>query len=236
MAEDTITATAPAADSSSADSGLFGPIISTVGNLFGGMTANRMNKRSAHKAMKFSAYMANTAHQREVADLKAAGINPILTGKYGGAPSPQGVTFTSQNEFASAADLPERIASNRASHLALRQAKIVSDNEWMRGQQIAEDVNRIRQDTRISAANAKEAEIRSELSSKEYDYLMSHPDLFETKLLMDTLGVSGNSALGAAGGVGKFLLNRFNPKNDSKSPPFAVDAKTGEILNHPRKR
>lgn len=60
--------------------------------MFGAKDKNEAEIASAREQMAFQERMSNTAHQREIADLQKAGLNPILSAKLGGASSPAGAS------------------------------------------------------------------------------------------------------------------------------------------------
>lgn len=90
-----------------------GAIISGGSALVGGMLSNESNANQSsisrewqgdqeRSGREFSERMSSTAHQRQVKDLKAAGLNPILSAM-GGASAPQasgGSTSTTTQEDA----------------------------------------------------------------------------------------------------------------------------------------
>lgn len=83
-------------------------------NLIGSHQQNQANKGIMREQMAFQERMSNTSYQRAVADMQAAGINPMLAFQQGGASSPPGSSARMENVISPAVSSAMDMARTRA--------------------------------------------------------------------------------------------------------------------------
>lgn len=141
-------------------------------------TAAQRDQAAVQKQMDYSERMSNTAWQRGTADMKAAGINPMLAFQQGGASSPTGSTYQAQLPHSGilSAGVNEQIQTQQAGELMAAQAdKAHADADAVRAQNpvtidslrqtIAESKERIdnlKADTNLKATTAAQAQQQTE--------------------------------------------------------------------------
>ena len=69
---------------------IVGALIGAGASFLGGRRAERVNVGMAREQMRFQERMSSTAYQRAVADMRLAGINPMMAAGQGGASTPGG--------------------------------------------------------------------------------------------------------------------------------------------------
>ena len=147
-----------------------GDILGLAGGILGSKgqsSANAQNVALSREQMEFQERMSSTAHQREVADLKAAGLNPMLSGMGGsGASSPAGTMAKVENSAASASQGVLNVASSR---LLKAQTATAETQAGLNAAQTAKTV----EEARRAAADANVAEFESKsvglLGDREID-------------------------------------------------------------------
>lgn len=125
---------------------------------FGQERTNAQNAQLAREQMAFQADMSGTSYQRAVADMMAAGLNPMLAYSQGGASTPSGQTAVMQNALGAGAT-----SAGQGYQLALNAALNVADIQLKREQAGAagaqEDLNRANMNLALVEAANKAAQL-----------------------------------------------------------------------------
>lgn len=128
---------------------------SSAANIWSAERANKTNIALSREQMQFQERMSSTAHQREVADLRKAGLNPVLSAGGSGASSPSG-SQANVTPF-QVEDLGQKFASAKLlkEDLVNRQA----DTRLKASSSAAQDATK---DVAIKELKKKDAEIERE--------------------------------------------------------------------------
>lgn len=156
--------------------------VAAGGSILGGQARNRAASAQAQNQIAFQEHMSNTAYQRGMADMRAAGLNPILAYRQGGATTPGGAMAQIQDVVT-----PAMSTANQVYQTGVAAQKTRADTALVREQKkIAE------QETRLKKI---EADLQERYGSQQGGFGRTAGTIDRIiKGVLDRLGFTGRSS------------------------------------------
>lgn len=147
--------------------GIGGSLLGGLFNFDSQRSTNDANLRINREQMSFQERMSDTAHQREVADLKAAGLNPVLSAGGSGASTPSGAGSTLQAPQIQMPNIVDAIGTMAGIQQNQQRVDIEKANS---ASQIAKNLSETEL-TRMRKILAQKGLIRAEVEGQGFKWL-----------------------------------------------------------------
>lgn len=194
---------------------VIGGLVAAGGSILGGVfnansqsDTNRTNKEIADNNTEFQSRMSNTAHQREVADLRAAGLNPNLSTHGTGAGTPSGTTSEMR---APSIQMPDLLAmglsikdmENKQKQLAQTDTSLQQSQQRVNNETLATtaSVAKSTSDTDLNKVRKMLYQQQTGLNKKQGTQMDAETELIQAKKIMLGKGMPRALLEGEASGV-----------------------------------
>lgn len=196
--------------------GFFSTAFNTIGNLGASLLSQSANKKEARRQRDWQTYMSDTAHQREVDDLRAAGLNPILsaTGGSGASTGSSGLANMSLGQPFALDEDPNEY-KQRMKQITSARENVEADTDLKKANTYL-DVAKHATERQLASASreqadmfreqARQARLQASIQARKDQWERDHPNWYHARQIADivfggasALSSMANSGLGIAG-------------------------------------